>query len=174
MEYSTSSGAKRGYIIGSPNVAYNSAYSSAAKVTTIANVYYGTDASKYEKVGAVYADETVALLAKNSYWAYIEYNTTAGRKRGYVYANTVQSYNTPSSGTWGTLYTLRTAKTWHMDGTYDVYSGPYPNSAKIGSVSNEDVTYRGASDLADYVSASYIEYTVDNTGKIKSGFILNY
>ena len=174
VEYSTSTGAKRGYINFGVNagVSMQSDYSSVGKMTSTANVYYGTDTSTFRQVGAVYAGETVAVLAKNSYWAYIEYNTTTGRKRGYVYTNTVQSYNTPESGTWGTLYTLRTPQTKYIEGNKTIYAGPGENYAQVGSVSNENVTFRGEIVLSGDLYAWYVEY--DTSSGKKSGFILTW
>lgn len=174
VEYSTSTGTKRGYLDYGTDagVAMQTSYSSVGKMNSTANVYYGTDTSIFRQVGAVYAGETVAILAKNSYWAYIEYNTTAGRKRGYVYANTVQSYNTPGSGTWGTLYTLRTPETWYIEGNNTIYAGPGENYAQVGSVSNENVIARGRIILTGDLEAWYVEY--DTSSGKKSGFILTW
>ena len=173
IEYSTSSGPKRGYLVGyNLAIAGDTTYASVGKITSTCNVYYGTNESTYRKAGAVYADETVVILAKNSYWAYIEYNTTAGRKRGYIYSNCVQSYNTPSSGTWGSLYTLRTPSNMSISGTQTVYSGPSRNYAAVGSVTDETVIKRGEIWLIGDYEAWYVEYNT-STG-LKSGFILGW
>lgn len=171
IEYSTSSGKKDGYILHG-DYEYQDTYTSVGYITATANVFYGTDASTYQKAGAVYAGENVVILAKNSYWAYIEYNTTAGRKRGYIYANCVTPYNTPTSGKWGDLYTTRTPSNMSITGTQTVYSGPSSNYAAVGSVSNETVIKRGEVWLVGDYEAWYVEY--NTSSGMKSGFILGW
>ena len=174
IEYSTARGTQTGYIGGSGSaIMTDTAYAGVAKVNTTANVYYGTNTSTYQKAGAVYAGEKVVLLARNGNWSYIEYNTTAGRKRGYVDSSSLTPYNTPTSGLYGDLYTLRTPENEYIQGTRNVYSGPSVNYAQVGSVSNENVSIRGNVWFSeDEAPVYYIEYTVNGTNQKKSGFIM--
>lgn len=173
IEYSTASGTKRGYIGTDIKGFYDNAYAGVAKVNTTSNVYYGSSTSIYQKAGAVYAGENVVLLARNGDWSYIEYNTTADRKRGYIYSSSLTPYNTPLSGVYGDLYTLRTPKNRYIEGTRKVYSGPSVNYAQVGSVSDETVITRGYFWFSEDESpVYYIEYNVDGTNQKKSGFIM--
>ena len=170
VEYSTSSGTKRGYI-QIPNDEWGGRTDGLARVTTYSNVYYGNDTSKYKRAGSVSANEIVAILAKNGDWVYIEYNTTSGRKRGYMLYSNLEVYNRP--GSFDDLYTYNTAaKMVYMDGKYIVYSGPTSLYSKVGSVTNEYVCEYSQDVVLGTNTSYYIEYLVDGTDEWKSGFIV--
>lgn len=170
VEYSTSNGPKRGYI-QIPNDEWGGRADGLAKVKTYSNVYYGTNTSSYRRAGSVNANETVAILAKNDDWVYIEYNTTSGRKRGYMSYSNLEVYNRPNS--LPDLYTYKKdADLVYMEGTYTVYSGPTSLYTVVGSVSDEYVTQYGIDVVFSNNISYYIEYLVDGTHEWKSGFIV--
>ena len=162
IEYSTPNGPKRGYVL--MQYIYNYTNTTPATVTQYTEVWYGSDADVYQKSGAVYAGETVALLNVGDYWAYIEYNTTQGRKRGYV----PYKYLNPQ-------YTIPTGMIKYpievpYVGSYTVYSGPSPQYVAVGSVSNEYVNLLEIVTFGDR-RAWYITYNVPGQ-KMKAGYIM--
>ena len=175
VEYSTSSGTKRGYV-QLPNDEYGYFLTGLASIKTSSNLYYGNSSNgKYQVSGSVSAGEIVTILAKNDDWAYVEYNTTAGRKRGYILYDKLNVYNRPGVlpdfhnwNTGGAPYHISTRRT--------VYSGPSTRYATVGYVEEEIVTcfeYEYICyDSDDIQGALYIEYTVNGTNQIKSGFIM--
>jgi len=82
IEYSTSSGTKRGYVYDNQLVK-PVANTSIARVITTSSAYAGADDS-YVKLGGAYYNEYVSILSSNGTWAFTEYNTASGRKRGYM------------------------------------------------------------------------------------------
>lgn len=81
IEYSTSSGTKRGYLIN-PNVTYIQ-NTSVARVTSSAYLYSWPSTSIGKVSGSVNTGEYVTIVCKEGDWVYVEYNTNNGRKRGY-------------------------------------------------------------------------------------------
>lgn len=170
IEYSTSSGTKSGYLYN-PNLQFSTENNSVARVTANTSVYYGESSSAYQRVGSVYAGEFVTVQGVENGWAYIEYNTSSGRKRGYMPESNLEIYY------WGRLgafdfkmygvsyYTMPTAQT--------VYAGPSTQYPSVGSVSAGEAVYKGMG----YIDSSgnhymYVEYYVSGTSVKKSGFIL--
>lgn len=169
VEYSSPSGAKRGYIRW--NNASIKDPSCVALVTRNSNLYYGNNTSTYQVSGSVYAGEIVAVLAKNDDWVYVEYNTTSGRKRGYMSYSNLDCYNRP--GWFSDLCNYdNKGRDWYVSGTYNVRSGPSTQYPAIGTVSNETVKYFDIETTGGYNEWHYIEYTVNGTSQKKSGFIL--
>lgn len=170
VEYSTSSGAKRGYVnLSASDMGCSMGTTCVAKVNTTSNVYYGTNTSAYNKAGTVYSGEYIVVLAKNGDWVYVEYNTTSGRKRGYMSYYNLTCYNRPS--VFPDLYTYNKNGDDMYVGSYNVYAGPGVNYAKVGSVANETVTiFNNFQD--GRIEGAYIEYYVTGTSQKKSGFIL--
>ena len=177
VEYSTPSGAKRGYV-KIPQDELPGRSDGVAKVTTNSTVYYGrTDQvgkyGTYQQTGTVYAGEVVALLAKNDNWAYVEYNTTSGRKRGYMLYSTLHVYNRP--GYLPDFYNYDN-EGWseYISGRRYVYSGPTSLYTQVGWVENEYVTAFDDEWVADAnhneYSSRYIEY--QSGGQTKSGFLV--
>lgn len=171
VEYSTSSGAKRGYI----KVPIDDAVArgdAVAQVAVTSTVYYGrTDYSgtygAYQSAGTVYAGEFVAIVAKNDDWAYIEYNTTVGRKRGYVKYSNLTVYNRP--GLYPDIYYYYDEISQYKSGRQYVYSGPTKMYAQVGWVENENVTVFYTGEMNGH-NFQYIEYS--SGGQTKSGFLI--
>lgn len=171
IEYSTSSGAKRGYVFN-PNFSYPYSETCVGRMTMGCNTYYGADdnwthwdGTTFAKAGFVGDGEYVAVLAKNGDYMYIEYNTSAGRKRGHVSSTYVHLYNSPghfmdvpfySSGT----ITLGTS---HQD----VRSGPGSAYPIIGSVDNEDVVLWLGEKINGY---RFGQYLITGTSTVKTGY----
>ena len=93
IEISTSTGTKRGYVYNDQldNAGYNT---SVARVTATNSAYSGPDNS-YVKLGGAYYNEFVSILAKEGDKVFVEYNTTSGRKRGYMSYSNLYNYNHP-------------------------------------------------------------------------------
>ena len=123
----------------------------------------------------VYAGEYVAVIAVCGQSAYVEYNTSAGRKRGYVPYYNLDVKNSPVA--WKSVYnsngeTDRASHAMYFAGSATVYAGPTSLYASIGSVSNETIyRYGGEIHIGPY-NAYYIEYYVTGTTQVKSGFIV--
>lgn len=173
VEYSTSSGPKQGYVKAFVDD-FPCGQTGLAVVTSTTAVYAGTSTTKNPTIGSVNTGEVVCLLAKNDNWAYVEYNTTSGRKRGYMSFSNLYVYNR-----WDLMPDIYTYQnpgtTRYVNGTYTVYSGPSSQYATIGSISNENITV-----LAEVVlltstnsekSSVYIEYNVAGEQR-KGGFIV--
>lgn len=169
IEYSTSNGAKRGYILGS-SIAYMSP-SCVAKVIRTSTLYYGNNTGVYQASGTVYSGEFVAVLAKNDNWVYVEYNTNSGRKRGYMQYSNLECYNRP--GVFEDLYMYgNSGYDQYVSGTYNVRSGPSTQYPIIGSISNESVLVLDSYSMDGVNEWAYIEYYVNGTSQKKSGFAL--
>ncbi len=174
IEYSTSRGAKRGYI-RNPDIDTSClAKSCVAKVTANYNLYYGPNTSTYASTGgSVYAGEYVAVIAKEKSWVYIEYNTNSGRKRGYMpYAN-LYCYNRPVS--FADFYmSAEEVSIWEIpEGMIkNTYFGPNDEGAygKVGYIDHSDSPVKVYDNYyyGNGEAFHYAEYTV--SGKVKSGY----
>lgn len=170
IEYSTSSGTKRGYV-------YNQYLvfpvdTCVAVMKEKANVYAGPN-SNYASIGAVGNGEFVSIIAKESEDIYIEYNTNSGRKRGYIKYSQVTTYNRPTS--FQDFYT-NGIKSHIVDERCAVYGGPNSNYSELGAVRNEEVTcFKTNKNNVDEYTFEYtcIEYTVSSTGQRKRGYVLS-
>lgn len=179
IQYSISSSPsyKQGYVQGGVNTAALS-YTCVATVNTSSTVYYGNSTSKYEPAGSVSSGEIVSVIAANSPWAYIEYDTTAGRKRGYININNITMSNRPS---WMLdLYLLQASSSdVAVNGTVNVYAGPSELYAKVESVGLSDngrmTCYYSQSgeNGKTYCYITYIDDS-DSANRLKSGFIVQY
>lgn len=177
VEYSTSNGAKRGYV-QIPQDELGGRHDGVGKVTQNSTVYYGrTDKTgkygSYQSTGTVYAGEIVAIIAKNDNWAYIEYNTNSGRKRGYMAYSNLHVYNRP--GIFPDFYNHNKAGTsTHISGRRYVYAGPTSKYVQVGWVENEYVTVFDEECVMDGSNnqywSQYIEY--QSGGQTKSGFLV--
>ncbi len=164
IEYSTSSGTKRGYALTSQLAGRNRGV--LADVTAASATVYTGPRSDYVTGGGVYLGEYVVILEKDfSSWYYIEFNSTSGRKRGYVSQSLITPYSSTSGI--GTLKTVQSAAS-ALQNLY-VYSGPNLGFASIGSISaNEMVfTIEGVSLESSY---TFIEYTTSSGPK--RGYVL--
>lgn len=165
IEYSTSSGPKRGYVYGNISTQQKTR-TGVARVVAAADLYYGHNTSTYAVAGTVYANEYVSVLAKNDDWVYVEYNTNSGRKRGYLSSGYLKFH---TSKNYYDLYDYGEigSDIW-IDATRTVYSGPSSAYIAIGSVGNE-----GAKAYIGYMSYNnyrYVEYYL-SSGLKKSGWI---
>ena len=149
VEYSTSNGAKRGYLIFEYSDEVHQRGSGLATVKNTTSLYYGTNSYDYQKSGTVYAGEYIVILAKNDDWVYVEYNTTSGRKRGYMSYSNLNVINRPG-----------------------VFAGPTTQYPSIGYIENEEVINYGYYWLESGERSTYIEYYVNGTNQKKSGFIV--
>lgn len=156
IEFSTSSGTKRGYIYTSHinNASYNT---SVARVISISPAYSGPDSS-YVKLGGVYYNEYVSILAKKGDWAFVEYNTTSGRKRGFMSYNNLSNCNYPVNG-YQDFANISSLKKATQELT--VYGGPDSDYATIGTIFNQEVI----STLETERGYTYIEYSTASGAK---------
>ena len=167
IDYSTSSGAKQGYI--STSSFYYDALSStcAAKVTKSCSTYYA--ASTNLKAGSLSSGEYVAVLSTNGVYDYVEYNTTSGRKRAYV-ARTNLNYIT--SGTLGDhMQNIYKADSMSVGSKTTVYSGPSKQYTAIGYLNAKEscVWFNYFPVNSGNDAMLYIRYTA--SGHNKYGYI---
>lgn len=169
IEYSTSSGVKRGYV-------YNKYLSfpcetCVAVMNEKATVYAGPN-SGFASIGSISKGEFISIIAKESNDIYVEYNTTNGRKRGYIKYSQVTPYHRPA--VFPDFYTNGT-QSHIVDERVIVYGGPNSNYAELGAVRNEEVTcFNTNKTNTDEYTFEYtcIEYTVGTTGQRKRGYVL--
>ena len=171
IEYSTPSGPKRGYLRNPDMDTRYLSSSSVAKVTSNSALYYGPDTNSYHSTGgSVYAGEYVAVIAKEENWAYIEYNTNSGRKRGYMPYTSLSPYNRPQY--YADFY-MKNGVQDIINTTIrrDAFYGPNESYVSVGYIDNTD---KNVPCYYEYLYGNgeafhYIEYSVN--GKKKSGFI---
>lgn len=183
IEYSTSSGAKRGYIFN-PNFSYPYDKTCVGRVTTGQNVYYGVQGSytmvgdSYDKAGYIGTGEYVSVIAKNSTYLYVEYNTSVGRKRGIISSNYVQFYNKPSIFLDLPFYQPSIYESPGTTGSYaasqPVYAGPNTTYPIIGYVDNNDYIYMWPAIEYRENGYAYIQYNITGTSLIKTGYIIDF
>lgn len=164
IEYSASSGTKRGYVAaGALDGNYRGVL---GKVLADAPAYYGASAS-FIQSGSVYKDEYVVVLDRENssqydpLWYYVEFNAASGRKRGYIAKSAVALLgNTELLGSIKKGERIATAAV-----ALNVYSGPGEKYAKVGSVSaGERVSvYAGRAYENAY---AYIEYCTASGAKM--------
>lgn len=156
VEFSTPSGTKRGFV-NSSNLHISPVDSTVARVKAGSSpAYAGTDSS-YVKLGGVYKNEFVAVLAvDNNGYAFVEYNTTSGRKRGYVRYSDLSNYCVRSYNKNLTHQSLKKSTK-----ELTVYGGPNSDYASIGTIFNQEVV----SFIDIERNYSYIEYTTSNGAK---------
>ena len=130
--------------------------STVARVIASSSPAYAGPDNSYVKLGGVYKNEFVAILSVNGKWAYCEYNTKGGRKRGYIKYSDLDNYVVKSYATDKTHISLKKATE-----ELSVYGGPNSNYAKIGTVFNQEIV----SYLGTERNYSYIEYTTTNGAK---------
>lgn len=185
VEYSSSSGTKRGYI--------NASYLQHESIGVLAYcqndnpVYMGPDAensSVFVSAGRIYAGEYCIVIeelpksyfnaspAHSSYsnlpeWYYIEYNSSDGRKRGYVLQDDIQllgSRNNLSAERGGDYVAKATQ-------TIEVKYGPGSHYAFVGTISKgEKVSlFETRAGEGGFV---YIEYCIEATSNyVKRGYV---
>lgn len=177
IEYSTSGKAKRGYVYN-PNFSYPISTTCAARVTSSSTLTYGCKSGySWGTAGSVDAGEYVAVLAGSAgrNIVYVEYNTSSGRKRGYMPASklafhggvTVASlddmYGIPG-GTEVGAYPLAP-----VSGKTAVYAGPGTSYAKVGYIMPE-TTYGFDGEIT--INGNHWTYIIyKENGVMVSGFI---
>lgn len=161
IEYNTTSGKKRGYVVASSLQALPGSF---ATMLSTSDVYHGPDSINYATVGSVGLDEGVQVLAMENNWFYIEYFTSTNNKRGYVPYETINNADTIANTVPARIFT-GFADVPNADVT--VYMGPNTSYSTSGSISlNEGITkFNEAS--GDY---TYIEYSTSSG--TKRGYIL--
>ena len=168
VEYSTANGAKRGYVYWDNNLGYW-ADTTYATVNRTTNTWYGGNADIYQISGTVYAGETVAVLALGDYWAYIEYNASNCRKRGYVPFIYLNCNTRPN---FGPLPTDKIGYKVTSPDNFVVYTGPSKKFATVGSIRSGEEILRYEKSYDGIQNIWYISYVVDGTSQRKSGFII--
>lgn len=175
VNYSTSSGAKTGYIILGGSYVLASSTTCAGIVNTNTTVYYGKNTNQYQTVGSVSAGEYVSVLAESSGKVYIEYNTNSGRKRGWCASSAITKKMSVLVSC--TLGALPCNATWvNTNRTYssrNVYAGPstvYYQVGAIGTSSSTESVYITAEYTYNGQTWAYITYSVPGQ-KDKSGYI---
>ena len=172
IEYSTSKGRKEGYIITNGD---HTGYTCVTTVASTTTVYTGNDTQLYKTAGTVYAGENVVVIGEYYGWSYIEYNTTSGRKRGYVATSALTSFGLPRTGVWHGFYLDAIGDNEYIPGEYTVYSGPNTTYAPVGSISYETVRVHHTTEFIDgSVPAIFISYSVNGTSQRKAGWIVYY
>lgn len=178
IDYSTSNGTKQGYLYNPNYRLYVGANSPALDNSSVAwanyttTVYYGPSTSQYQTVGTIYAGEYVAALGDSNGWAYIEYNTSSGRKRGYVPSGSITvNYWNRLPGNLKDVCSVMDYSSW-VSGRVYVYAGPSTQYYCVGYVQDENIIrYDRLHTDADGRTFQYVEYYVNGTSKMKSGFI---
>jgi uncharacterized protein YgiM (DUF1202 family) len=168
VEYSTSSGTKRGYALTSQLAGRNRGV--LANVASTSTTVFTGPRDNYVTGGSVYLGEYVVILERDPSsaspaWYYIEYNSTSGRKRGYVVQSTLAPYSSVSG--LSALNTIQGVSSAIQSLT--VYAGPNPNFASIGSVSANEVVFTIEGVVVES-SYSYIEYST-SSGQ-KRGYVI--
>lgn len=160
ISYSTANGPTLGYVF--TGFMFDTYSTCMGIVTSYSSVYYGPDTTNYERSGSVNSGEYVAILASESNWYFIEYDTSNGRKRAYVPAQNVsiqyaEDSNIPLFGNVCGELTISSK--------INVRQGPSTLYSVYGSVSNQKADLLKVED--DFY---YIRYSL-NSGKLKTGYI---
>lgn len=160
ISYSTANGSTLGYVF--TGFMFDTYSTCMGIVTSYSSVYYGPDTTTYERSGSVNSGEYVAILASESNWYFIEYDTSNGRKRAYVPAQNVsiqyaEDSNIPLFGNICGELTISSK--------INVRQGPSTLYSVYGSVSNQKADLLKVED--DFY---YIRYSL-NSGKLKTGYI---
>ena len=160
ISYSTANGPTLGYVF--TGFMFDTYSTCMGIVTSYSSVYYGPDTTTYERSGSVNSGEYVAILASESNWYFIEYDTSNGKKRAYVPAQNVsiqyaEDSNIPLFGNVCGELTISSK--------INVRQGPSTLYSVYGSVSNQKADLLKVED--DFY---YIRYSL-NSGKLKTGYI---
>ena len=160
ISYSTANGPTLGYVF--TGFMFDTYSTCMGIVTSYSSVYYGPDTTTYERSGSVNFGEYVAILASESNWYFIEYDTSNGRKRAYVPAQNVsiqyaEDSNIPLFGNVCGELTISSK--------INVRQGPSTLYSVYGSVSNQKADLLKVED--DFY---HIRYSL-NSGKLKTGYI---
>lgn len=170
IEYSTSTGTKRGYVYSQYLIFPHET------LVCIANenlTVYSGPSSNHAQLGSVYAGELVSVLAKESNTIYVEYNTIGGRKRGYIDWTKVNPRNYTKGMVFPDFY-ITTHASVKLSGWVSnrqiVYGGPNTTYANTGAVNLEDVIDFNT-EANPIFPLTYIEYYITGTTQKKCGYI---
>lgn len=164
IEYSTANGPKRAYI--SRNYLNVDSRTGVARVLSNASLRYVPGDSGAES-GTVYAGEYVTVICKSNDWVYIEYNTNAGRKRGYFSDGYIKRFRSNTFNYHDVYeFSYSPVDAWASGRKY-VYSGPGYSYVQIGYVENE--TYKPF-DNSYWNGWVYVRYSIAG-GLTKSGWV---
>ena len=176
IEYSTSSGTKRGYV-SKTSVINELDETCVGRMTSATTVYYDKSSTTAITAGSLSSGEYVAVLADDGSWTYVEYNTTGGRKRGYIPRSTVNIFEANEGTLWSIYkwpgYSKEAYTVSASLGQVSVYRVPNTLYARSGYVENEKIYI-----LSDQVETNgqkywFIQYQVkeNNVTKTKTGYI---
>ena len=164
MEYSTSLGAKRGYV---PSDALSNVTRGNLGVVTEEDVDVYFDSIYTRVSGAVGINEYVVILAQDrgagsvDATYYIEYNTPSGRKRGFVKQSNIAKLGNFSVEVLSPFPVTQKSSTEAQS----VYAGPGEKYANIGQIAYDALV----TELDHDGSYSNIEYTVGTS--FKRGYV---
>ncbi|QAA34161.1 Ig-like domain-containing protein [Clostridium manihotivorum] len=161
IEYSSSSGTKRGFVQANLLMGRKRGFLGSAKVDT--PTYSGPgNQGTYVSIGSVNNSEFVIALEWNDNWYHVEYNTKSGRKRGYTDRNNIADRGSLSDA----LY-IRSQQYRGISSTAQTtYTGPYSTYATLGSIENQE---RVSVLTPDEYGYAYIEYSTPNG--LKRGYV---
>lgn len=168
IEYSSSAGTKRGFLF---NASFTMPIPTCvARVLNSCNLSYGYNSRfNYATAGSLSAGEYVCILAKNNDWAYVEYNTPSGRKRGYMSYSNLSTYHKPWSFADLFGYNDDIGISSGRFSATEIYSGPGSSYPVIGSLDNNETIY-GYYDI-EGTMYRYVEYYITGSSTRKSGYI---
>lgn len=173
IEYSSPDGMKSGYIKNPPITFFKRSGTTISTIKSNVDVYYGKSPSEFQLAGKVYEGENVVVLSQYGGWAYIEYNTTKGRKRGFIDPSFLGKYvGTTSEENWPFI---RNGKgvLQYIEGDHIIYSGPYTTYSVEGKVfDGELVTIHQMNSDSNGYSSIFITYNTPGTNQLKSGYIV--
>ena len=172
VEYSTATGTKRGYVYESEIEKPLSNKSCVARLYAKTSVYAGTNFNIYSDIGVIGTNELVAILAKEDNRLYVEYNTTGGRKRGYITTSGIIYYHRPEGfpDFYSTTHASQRNENAWITTRQTVYGGPNTTYADIGVVNNENII-NYSTNSGSNEPLTYIEYWITNSSTKKSGYI---
>lgn len=157
IEYATSTGTKRGLVNYADIFIVES--SSVARIKRTSSAYAGPD-TDFVKLGGAYYNEYVTVLEKEEDWCFVEYNTTSGRKCGYMAANDMDIFKAIYFYDFASYNGLKKATE-----QLNVYGGPNNNYAKLGTIYNLEVIsfLRNIGRVGS--QWAYVEYNTANGAK---------
>lgn len=183
IEYSTSSGTKRGYVYA--QYLRFPIETRICVANDIVPVYGSPNFEDAVRLGTIYKNELMSIIAKGrtniprntelfdySNIIYVEYNTVKGRKRGYIQWDKVTLYDYSDTIIFNDFYQKSINADCHINDEPEaikVYGGPSVAYAELGSVNCENIVCFWTNTNENNFTC--IEYSVTKTGKIKRGYI---
>ncbi len=165
IEYSTINGTKRGYVYES-DIVQPISNSSVARLTSKTNASGVPSTTNSASIGTIGVNELVAVLAKETDWLYVEYNTATNRKRAYIPDANVVHYHRPSR--FPDFYKNR--QNAYAIAREPIYAGPNTTYANIGTVNNEAIITCSTND-GGFNELTYVEYWITGSKNKKSGYM---